>query len=211
MEKKSLYFLYEISRELRSCKQGSGYQPGEEQAMGIGKAGSFSVGVSVLSRFSCVWLFVTPWTVAGQAPLSLGFSRQQYWSGLPFPPPGDLPDQGIKPASLVSPALVGRFFTTSAKAITSVGCLAEKWSTGYLTLLVGHHLVKLPMSQLTRIWLPWWQGWCLTWCMVIVPVFQVGGMNRERVNVKSVLPLCGGEIRWQLLESGCCWNDLSVQ
>ena len=120
-------------------------------------------------------------------------------------------DQGIKPASLVSPALVGRFFTTSAKAITSVGCLAEKWSTGYLTLLVGHHLVKLPMSQLTRIWLPWWQGWCLTWCMVIVPVFQVGGMNRERVNVKSVLPLCGGEIRWQLLESGCCWNDLSVQ
>ena len=106
--------------------------------MGIGEAGSFSVGVSVLSRFSCVWLFVTLWTVAGQAPLSLGFSRQQYWSGLSFPPPGDLPDQGIKPASLVSPALAGRFFTSSAKAITSVGCLAEKWSTGYLTLLVGH-------------------------------------------------------------------------
>ena len=55
---------------------------------------------------------VTPWTVAHQAPLSIGFSRQKYWSRLPFPPPGDLPDPGIEPASLVSPALAGRFFTT---------------------------------------------------------------------------------------------------
>ena len=51
---------------------------------------------------------------ACQAPLSLGFSRQEYWSGLPCPPPGDLPDPGIKPASLLSPALAGRFFTTRA-------------------------------------------------------------------------------------------------
>ena len=51
-------------------------------------------------------------TVAHQAPLSTGFSRQEYWSGLPFPPPGDLPDPGIEPASPVSPALTGRFFTT---------------------------------------------------------------------------------------------------
>jgi len=56
----------------------------------------------VLSR---VLLFSTPWTVACQAPLSIGFSRQEYWSGLPFPPPADLPDQGIKPMSPVSPAL----------------------------------------------------------------------------------------------------------
>ena len=52
--------------------------------------------------------------VARQAPLSMGFPRQEYWSGLPCPPPGDLPDPGIKPASLVSPALAGGFFTTSA-------------------------------------------------------------------------------------------------
>ena len=58
---------------------------------------------------SPVQLFVTPWTVAHQAPLSMGFSRQEYWSGLPFPPPGDLPDPGIKPASLTSPALAGGF------------------------------------------------------------------------------------------------------
>ena len=58
---------------------------------------------------------VTPWTVACQAPLSMGFSRQEDWSGLPFPSPGDLPHPGIKPASLTSsPALAGRFFTTSA-------------------------------------------------------------------------------------------------
>ena len=46
------------------------------------------------------WLYVTPWTVAHQAPLSMGFSRQEYWSGLPCPPPGDLPHPGIKPTSL---------------------------------------------------------------------------------------------------------------
>ena len=52
--------------------------------------------------FSRVQLFVTLWTVAHQAPLSMGFSRQQYWSGLPLPPPGDLPNPGTEPASLVS-------------------------------------------------------------------------------------------------------------
>ena len=58
-------------------------------------------------------LTVTPWTVPPKAPLSMGFSRQEYWSGLPFPSLGDLPDSGIKPASLVAPALAGRFFTNT--------------------------------------------------------------------------------------------------
>ena len=57
---------------------------------------------------------MTPWTVAFQAPLSMGFSRQECCSGLPCPPLGDLPDQGIKPESLMSPALAGGIFTTSA-------------------------------------------------------------------------------------------------
>ena len=60
-----------------------------------------------------VRLFVTPWTVAQQAPLSMEFSRQEYWSGVPFPSPGDIPNPGIKSASPVSPALAGRFFTTA--------------------------------------------------------------------------------------------------
>ena len=55
----------------------------------------------------------TLWTVAHQTPLSMGFSRQEYWSGLPCPPPGDLPNLGIKPASLMSPALADGFFTAS--------------------------------------------------------------------------------------------------
>ena len=61
---------------------------------------------------SYVRLLATPWTAARQAPLSMGFSRQEYQTRFPFPPPRDLPDPGIKPTSPVSPALTGRFFTT---------------------------------------------------------------------------------------------------
>ena len=68
----------------------------------------------MLSRFSRVWLFVTPRTVARQAPLSMGLSKQEYWSGLQCPPAGDLPDPGIKYVSVMPPALAGEFFTTSA-------------------------------------------------------------------------------------------------
>ena len=64
----------------------------------------------MLNCFSHVQLFVTLWTVACQAPPSMGFSRQEYWSGLPCPPPGDLPDPGIEAMSLKSPALAGGFF-----------------------------------------------------------------------------------------------------
>ena len=69
----------------------------------------FCVRVQLLSH---VRLFVIPWTVASQAPLSVESSRQEYWSMLPFPTPGDLPDPRIEPASLTS-ALAGGFFTTS--------------------------------------------------------------------------------------------------
>ena len=61
---------------------------------------------------SRVWFFETLWTVACQAPLAMGFSRQEYWSGLPFPSPGDLPDPGIQPMSPVALVCAGRFFTT---------------------------------------------------------------------------------------------------
>ena len=69
--------------------------------------------VGVLGCFSLIWLFTTLWTLAHQAPLSKGFSRQEYWSGLPCPPPGDLPNPGTEPRSLMTPALADRFFTTS--------------------------------------------------------------------------------------------------
>ena len=67
--------------------------------------------VIVVWSISHIWLFVTPWTVACQAPLSMGFSTQEYWSGLPFSSPGDLHDPEIKPTS---PALTGGFFTTES-------------------------------------------------------------------------------------------------
>ena len=70
--------------------------------------------VCMLSRFSHAQLFVTLQTVAHQASLSTGFSWQKYWSGLPFPPPGNLPNLGIEGTSLIFPALAGRFLTTSA-------------------------------------------------------------------------------------------------
>ena len=79
--------------------------------------------------FSRVWLFATLWTVACQAPLSMGFSRQEYWSGLPC----NLPSTVIEPASLMSPVLVGGFFTTSAtwEAIyTHIECSSLCYTVG---------------------------------------------------------------------------------
>ena len=73
--------------------------------------GTESVSRSVMSDT------IIPWTVACQAPLSMGFSRQDYWSGLPRPLSEDLPDPGIEPSSLMSPALGGGFFTTSAMTV----------------------------------------------------------------------------------------------
>ena len=70
---------------------------------------------------SPVRLCVTPGSVALQAPLCMEFSRQEYWSGLPFPPPGDLPDPGVEPTSPLPPALAGGFFTTSAISWASSG------------------------------------------------------------------------------------------
>ena len=79
-------------------------------------------------HFSCVRLFGTLWTVAHQAPLTIGFSRQEYWSGLPFLLPGDLSDPGVEPTSLMSPALAGGFFTVPAGKPTNLsGDLFPLW------------------------------------------------------------------------------------
>ena len=69
----------------------------------------------VVSHLSRIWLFTTLWTGAHQVPLSMEFPRQGYWSELPCLPPRDLTHPGIEPPSVMSPALSGRFFTTSAK------------------------------------------------------------------------------------------------
>ena len=88
----------------------------------------------VLSRFSRVQLSVTPQTGAHQAPQSMGFSRQEYWSGLPCPPPGDPPDPEIEPASLEFPALAGGSFTT--RTTSYCRCYHEgKPGEGYVGML----------------------------------------------------------------------------
>ena len=74
---------------------------------------------------SCVWLCETPWTVACQVPLPMGFPRQEYWSGLPFPPAWVFPNPGMKP---MSPAWVGRFFITEYLAVQLyLSCLFCLW------------------------------------------------------------------------------------
>ena len=99
----------------------------------------------VLRHFSRVWLFVTLWTTAHQAPLSMGFSRQEYWSGLPCSPPGDIPDPRIKPMFLRSPALAGRIFTTSATREAP-----KDWQS---KAICWHHFQRLGQQVL-----PSWKG-----------------------------------------------------
>ena len=93
---------------------------------------------------------MTPWTVAHQAPLSMGFSRQEYWRGLPFLPPGDLPDPGIEPASLASPALAGVLFTTSATSVqfshSVMSDSATPWTAArqaFLSITSSRNLLEL--------------------------------------------------------------------
>ena len=103
------------------------------------------------SHFSRVRLSVTPWTVAHQAPLSMGFSRQEYCSGLPFPSLGDPPDPGSKPMSLVSPALAGGFFTTSAtwEALIEPGTTKKDLGS-------EHGLVTAELCDLGQVAFPLW-------------------------------------------------------
>ena len=91
----------------------------------------------VLSCFSCVQPFTIPWAVACQPPLSMGFSQQEYQSGLPCPPPGDLPDLGIKLGSLTFPALAAVFFTT--RELPGNSLLTCILLTDFIFLALSHH------------------------------------------------------------------------
>ena len=95
-----------------------------------------------LSHFSGIQLFVTLWTVAHQVPLSMGLYKEEYWAGLSCPPPGDLPNPGIEPASLMSFALAGRYFTTSATWEAHLVYTYTKTCISYSVFLSGNPTVS---------------------------------------------------------------------
>ena len=109
---------------------------------------------------SCVRFFATPWNVAHQAPLSMGFSRQEHWRGLPFPPPGDLSDPGTELVSFTSPALAGRFLTISATWEAPVLVFIIMFVFIFLAELALHmHLPENEYSGLPGARHPWsWGG-----------------------------------------------------
>ena len=124
-----------------------------------------------------VWFFATPWPVACQAPLSMEFFRQEYWSGLPFPSPEDLPDPGIKPVSLVSAALASRFLTTeppgkpkatilqcgiSILSAPLVACPSAQWMVSLRPVTTNRRLalilILVMISVSEGIWLRSWEA-----------------------------------------------------
>ena len=115
-------------------------------------------------------LTATPWTVAHQAPLSMGFCRQECWSGLPCPLPGDLPNSGSEPAPLTSPALAGRFFTTSATCealiLVSPGAKQLVASSGPVSLM------RLPVAETSLV---------VQWLRLHAPNARGPGFNQSPV------------------------------
>ena len=118
---------------------------------------------AVLSRFSCVWLFETPWTAAPRLLCPWGFSRQEYWSGLPCPPPGDLPNPGMEPRS---PALQADFLPSKPPGKpknTGLGSLfllqgifpTQELNWGLLPCRWILHQLSPPLSPLHSFILPW--------------------------------------------------------
>ena len=104
-----------------------------------------------VKSLSCVWLFATRWTVAYQAPLSMGFSRQEYWSGLLFPSPGGLPNPGIKPRS---PTLEGDTLTSEPPGGTII-IKSNPIPTVWVTHKLENNNTKEVLAVLWRIWAPY--------------------------------------------------------
>ena len=112
----------------------------------------FPMGGVGVCTLTCVWLFTAPLTVTLQVPLSMELSWQEYWSTLPFPPPGDLRNPGIEPASLVSPALAGRVFTASAPWEAPI----------HFNHVTNVHVTFLSVTPWCRYYpnpLSWWGNW----------------------------------------------------
>ena len=126
-------------------------------------------------------------------PLSMGFSRQEYWSGLPCPPPGDLPNPGIEPVSLMCPSLAGRFFTTSAT-----------WETSIFGAKCSSVLIQMP--SLTMAWGQ------ITNCIISCKMITVVVILFPSLTVTASVLKMSGEPIWGCFRENClimCWVCIS--
>ena len=150
----------------------------------------------MLSRLSHVRLFVTLWTVAHQAPLSMGFSRQEYWSGLPYPPPGDLPYPGTEPRSLLSPVLAGRFFSTSTTLVVFMILFSSvKASFSFFSVLVLLHILSLHSLNSISV-----LSWDLSWYLVQKMIYS--SLSPFKTNFYATFP--------SVLSGLCCSQEVHV-
>ena len=152
-----------------------------------------------------VWLFATLWTAARQAPLSMGFSRQEYWSGLPCPPPGNLPNPGIKPVTLMSPALIGGFvfflsfffFTTCTvwEARISLSNFIFMWSVSIYICFQFFCVYLLFTNPGYLRWLAWTdKGEAPFWLTPRLLVTPMASVSQEEVNEIAKEKICSDYI-----------------
>ena len=156
----------------------------------------------VLSRFSRVWVFETLWTVAHQAPLSMRYFRQEYWSGLPCPPPGDLSNAGRKPMSLESPALGNGFFTTST---TWEANNHHQQDQGYVIL--NHSPKDKPKTALHKLQGKW--PFASMWSRSDLEICE--HRLRKFLTNSQACKYVGGKTRSLGEMHGPWWNDLSLE
>ena len=162
--------------------------------------------VCILRHLSHVGLFAI-WAVALQAPLCMGFSRQDYWSGFPCPPPGDLPSPGIEPASLTSPSLAGRFFTVCItwETLSPHWGLKPRYSSSITFLPAGGPTHPTTASLWPPICLFFWSpfptsphSWpsCASW----------GGSLLLSASFADLPSLLTSFLLCPCLPAGCCWS-----
>ena len=160
---------------------------------------------SELKSLTRVWLFATPWTAAYQAPPSVGFSRKEYWSGLPFPSPGDLPDPGIEPGSpafQVDALTSEPWGTWIKKSSLSEKTTAMKYTCTHVCLYVYTHThthkTRLNSKGLERTWKPKWVLWLPTFDLGHLPpilvILNFYSFTRREEQMSKLTPTQGNRL-----------------
>ena len=164
----------------------------------------------MLSRFSRIWLFATQWTVACKAPLSVGFSRQKYWSGLPFLSPGDLPNPGLNPCFL---RLLHWFFTPSTTweetwKEQEAGFEHGRPSDGYANLKSSRSIQQEVLGQklFLKVFLAWAET-SVTQCSCLAPIIGCGLSRKSLALVWKLRQI--QEVLKEILLNSASLNQIS--